>query len=282
MSLYAIGREGELRLKFARVEDKTVLVENYSRPPLQVMRPIRDQTGCVCVYLLSPTGGIVQHDRYRLNITLDEGTHALFTTQSATKIYRMPDGCAEQSVNIEVGRGAFLEYVPDAAILFAEADFHQRTEVTLQAGALALLTDVVMPGRLARGERLAFRRFANRFVVRDNSGLVAFESSLMEPSQVDFDAAGRLDGFSCWGTAYLVGEFSTRGLDLQQFVHHFNLTLPDLLPPQAGIGGISPLYRNGLTVRVLSHRLETIYTVFHALRDSLRTALHIPVETLRK
>jgi urease accessory protein len=282
MSLYAIGREGELRLTFERHEDKTVLSQNYSRPPLQVMRAIRDEAGCLCVYLLSPTGGVVQHDRYRINLTLEDGAHALFTTQSATKIYRMPDGCAEQWVQIEVGRGALLEYVPDAAILFAEADFHQRTEVTLAAGGVALLTDVIMPGRLARGERLQFRRFANRFVVRDEAGLIAFESSVMQPALTDFDALGRLDGFSCWGTAYIVGDIAGRGGDFQRFALNFHSRLADLLPAKDGIGGISLLHRGGLSVRVLSHRLETIYTVFHALRDHLRTTIHIPVTPLRK
>jgi urease accessory protein len=232
--------------------------------------------------LLSPTGGVVQHDRYRINLSLEEGTHALFTTQSATKIYRMPEGCAEQWVQIEVGRGAFLEYVPDAAILFAEADFHQRTEVSLADGALGLFTDVVMPGRLARGERLQFRCFANRFVVRDTAGLLVFESSVMQPTLTDFDALGRLDGFSCWGTAYIVGDITAWGSDFQRFVPEFHARLADLLPPQEGIGGISPLHRGGLSVRVLSHRLETIYTVFQALRDHLRTTLHMPTAPLRK
>ena len=282
MSLYAVGRDGELRLDFERRDDKTVLVGNYSRPPLQVMRALRDSTGCLCVYLLSPTGGVVQHDRYRIHLTLAEGAHALFTTQSATKIYRMPDGCAEQVVYIEVGRGALFEYVPDAAILFAEADFHQRMDVTLQSGGLALITDAIMPGRLARGERLQFRRFANRLTVRDSDGLLAFESSVIEPAQTNFDALGRLDGFSCWGTAYIVGDMAARGADLQAFVQGFNALLADILPAKDGIGGISPLHRGGLSVRVLSHRLETIYAVFAALRDQLRTAIHIPVAPLRK
>jgi len=282
MSLYGIGRDGALRLCFEKQADKTVLVGNYSRPPLQVMRAIRDAAGCLCVYLLSPTGGVVQHDRYHIDIALREGAHALFTTQSATKVYRMPDGCAEQTVKIEVERGALLEYVPDAAILFAEADFHQRTEVTLHAGALILLTDAVMPGRLARGERLQFRRFANRLIVRDEDGLLAFESAVIEPASMDMNALGRLDGFSCWGTAIIAGDMAAWGGDIQRFVLEFNALLANVLPVKDGIGGISPLHRGGLSVRVLSHRLETIYAVFAALRDYLRTILNIPVAPLRK
>ncbi|MBZ0288182.1 MAG: urease accessory protein UreD, partial [Anaerolineae bacterium] len=162
MSLYGVGRNGELRLTFARRGEHTALIENYARPPLQVMRPIPDSAGCLCTYLLSPTGGVVQHDHYAIQIHVGEGAHALFTTQSATKVYKMPEGCAEQIVRVEVGANAIFEYVPDAVILFADSDLRQQLEVTLHPGALALIFEIVLPGRFARGEHLALRRYANR------------------------------------------------------------------------------------------------------------------------
>ncbi len=86
------------------------------------MRAIRDAAGCLCVYLLSPTGGVVQNDRYNIHISVGDEAHALFTTQSATKVYRMPEGCADQVIWIEVGRDAVFEFVPDTVILFADAE----------------------------------------------------------------------------------------------------------------------------------------------------------------
>src|SRR5690606_31918325 len=131
MSLHGIGRDGVLRLMFALRGGETVLTEMYSRPPLQVMRAIHDAAGCLCVYLLSPTGGVVQGDRYMIRVVVGAGTHTMITTQAATKVYRMPEDCAEQVVQIEVERGAVCEFVPDAAILFADADFRQRIDVRL-------------------------------------------------------------------------------------------------------------------------------------------------------
>jgi urease accessory protein len=269
MSLHSIGREGELRLVFARHEERTVLSEQYSRPPLQVMRAIPDAAGVLCVYLLSPTGGVVQGDRYHISLQIGNAAHALFTTQSATKIYRMPDGCAEQYTRIEVGQDAFFEYVPDAAILFTQSDYHQRTELTLGRGALTLLYDIVMPGRLARGERLDFRRFANRTIVSDDKGLLLFEASVIEPARTDLNTIGRLENYACWGSATLLGDFSAWGLNPETLVNELVAVL-EQLPKQDGIGGISLLARNGLTVRVISQRLETIYGVFHRLREQVR------------
>jgi urease accessory protein len=261
------GRDGALRLTFARRDGRPELVENYSRPPLQVMRAIHDAAGVACVYLLSPTGGVVQSDRYDVQIRVEAGVHALITTQSATKIYRMPDDCAEQTIRIEVERDSILEFVPDAAILFADADFRQDIEVTLHPGALLFLHEVVLPGRVARGEHLTFRRYANRIVVRDGDGLILYDAADIDPTCADLSATGRLEGYACWGSAYLVGDLAARGIDAAAFCQ----THRGLLTRDDSLGEVSPLYRNGLSARMVSRRLESIYGAFHDLRGIFRT-----------
>lgn len=278
MSLSGIGRDGELRLTFAQRNGVTALTENYSRPPLQVMRAIEDAAGACCVYLLSPTGGVVQGDRYEIDIEVRQGAHALITTQSATKIYRMPHGCAEQHIRIEVGSGALLEFVPDAAILFADADFRQCIDITLHTGALAILHDVVMPGRLARGERLQFRRYASRLSVRDEAGLLVYDSAEIEPARLDLDALGRLEGVPCWGSFYGLGDLDGRGIDAAAFCAKHQ----DMFSGDAALGGLSPLYRNGISARLLSARLETIYAAFHGLRGAVRAQIGVVDAPLRK
>lgn len=265
MSLHGIGRDGELRLTFAQRGGETVLAENYSRPPLQVMRAIRDSAGCLCVYLLSPTGGVVQGDRYTIRVAVGAGAHALFTTQAATKVYRMPDGCAEQVVHIEVERDAVCEFVPDAAILFADADFRQRIEVRLHPGALLILHEVVMGGRLARGECLQFRRYANRLIVRDDAGLLVYDSADVEPEHEELTSIGRLEGRACWGSAYVVGDLEARGIEAAAFCAAHQPLF------EATVGGLSPLYRNGVCARMVSDQVESIYAAFHELRGLIRT-----------
>lgn len=278
-SLHAIGRNGELRLGFARRAGHTALVENYSRPPLQVMRAIPDAAGCLCVYLLSPTGGVVQGDRYSIHINVGEGTHALFTTQSATKVYRMPEGCAEQMVRVNVERGAIFEFVPDAAILFADADLRQSIEITLHPGAIALIYEIVMPGRLARGEHLRFRRYTNRLTVRDELGLLLYDTADIEPVRDDLSAIGILEGYACWGSAYLLGDLAAHNINAAAFCEAHR----EIFEQQEVIAALSQLYRNGLCARMLSQRLETIYTAFHELRQIMRTRyMGLPHAPLRK
>lgn len=284
MLLRAVGREGELRLAFACLGGRTALTENYSRPPLQVMRAIEDAAHSLCVYLLSPTGGIVQGDRYTIHIDVGENARALCTTQSATKVYRMPEGCAEQHIRIEIGRGAFFEFVPDAAILFADADLTQNIEITLHPGALLFLHEIVMPGRLARGERLQFRRYANRLTVRDSAGLLLHDASTIQPALHQYDEIGILEGYACWGSAYLLGDLAAWGIDAEAFcqAHQPALDQRDFVAHDS-LGALTPLYRNGVAARIVSQRLETIYAAFQHLRETVRTKyLNLPEASLRK
>jgi urease accessory protein len=274
-----IGREGTLRLVFAQRACKTALVESYSRPPLQVMRAIPDAANCLCVYMLSPTGGVVQNDRYHVDICAGEATHTLVTTQSATKVYRMPDGRAEQVIRIEVERDAVFEYVPDAAILFSDSDFHQRIEISLEPGALALVFEIILPGRTARGEHLRFRRYVNQLVVRDTNGLLLYDAADIQPAKVDLNTLTRLEGYTCWGSAYLLGDLNERKLDAVAFCETHHL----LMQGEGFTGSLSPLYRNGISARILSYRLENIYYAFHTLRAIIRTQfLKLPDVSLRK
>src|SRR5690606_32958244 len=122
-----------------------------------------------------------------------------------------------------------------------------RIEVTLHDGALLLLHEIVMPGRLARGERLQFRRYENRIIVRDAAGLLLHDTALIEPARNDLDAVGVLEGYSCWGSAYLLGDLAGRGIEAQAFcaAHQGIFARGDAL------GALSPLYRNGISARMV-------------------------------
>src|SRR4029077_3858801 len=59
-------------------------------------------------------------------------------------------------VNLRVRSGATLEYLPDAVVPFRGARFFQRTCLTADADSTAILGEVLLPGRVARGELHAY------------------------------------------------------------------------------------------------------------------------------
>ena len=272
-----IGRHGEIRLHFAKSKDKTILRESYSHVPLQVMRPIEDDFGGLQIFMLSPTGGVVQGDHYAINIHLEPGTHALVTTIAANKVYKMPDGLAQQTINITVGEGAILEFVPDALILFKDSELEQTIHITLEKDALCIFQDSVMGGRIARGEILQFRRYFNLIEVYDERGLLLYDRTDYRPQPDNINQLGLLDGFGIWGSWYAFGDFTKRGIDTEQFCHDYSG-----FDTAAVLGSLSTLHRNGLSARFLSNRLETIDLAFHQLRQALHHTLNLPYSRIRK
>ena len=269
------GRHGELRLAFAQQNDRTVMVESFFRVPLQVMRPRYDESGCACVYLLSPTGGVVQGDDYQIDVTLAPNTHATLTTQASTKVYAMPGQGATQSMRVRVGQDAIFEYLPDSTILFRDANFIQGISLFLERGAKVALQEIVMPGRLARGETLVFSQYQSRIEMADSDGLLLYDTCRIQPKcQRYLTGPGVLEEYACWGSWYLVGNFE---MDWWEML--CEVAEPTLNQPSKSTGGLAQLQRGGIVIRMLAHNAEAIQATFQAIWDWLKTE-HFGIQTV--
>jgi urease accessory protein len=207
----AISRrqEGRLDLLLERSDGQTRPARCAVQPPLQLSRaryddPARpDQPALTLIHL----GGTLAGDRYDLRIQLGTGASARLTTAAATQVYRMPQGEATQDIDLVLGPGSQLEWLPEPTILFGGARFTQTISVTLGAGARLALLDVLVPGRLARGEAYQFERYAARVEVCDAAGrLLLAERALLEPCRHPLNAPGLLGATPVLGSLYILGD----------------------------------------------------------------------------
>ncbi len=263
MIAHPTARHGEMRLGFERRGARTALVEQYSHAPLRVMRPIGHPSGAALVYVLSPTGGVLQGDRNDVSIRVGENAHAVFTTQAATKVYGMEREGAAQATRIHVGAGGLLEYRPDPLILYAASDYTQTVDVTLDEGARLVYSDVVVPGRLASGEQHAFRQFTSRLTVRDygrNSGRIALHEHASLRGGDDLSGVGGLDGFTCWGSWYGLGIGAGAGDVAPACAYEHGAAL-----------GVTRL-PDGIAARALAHTAQPIERAFADVADAVYAA----------
>lgn len=269
--LHPTGRHGKLKLSFAiRQPGRTTMTENFFRVPLQVMKPYHDETGCLCVYLLSPTGGVVQGDDCQIDVCLSSGTHVLLTTQAATKVYGMPahgtGACTH--IRLNIGENAMLEYLPDPTILFRDSIFDQRIHVFLARGARAVLQEIIMPGRLARGEVFAFTQYRARLEASDEMGRLLYDALCLQPHRTPhLTSLGVLEGYPCWGNWYLLGDFELASVQWDNLCERADALLN---LHGKSIGGISRLHRNGLAVRMVAHNTQAIQSAFQSLWNVLK------------
>lgn len=159
------GKVGLIELEVARHDDVSRVVHRYQRAPLQFFQPIyldparRDMPFIV---LLQQGGGMLQGDRYRLDITCHENAAIHVTTQSATKLYKCEENYITQIVNVTAAAGSVVEYLPDITIPYQHSRFFQRMNLHLDPEATVIVGEVLTAGRVAYGERHRYDIFANQ------------------------------------------------------------------------------------------------------------------------
>ena len=110
---------GTLDLHFANINGRTA-PKSYSTSPLRVQRPFYPAAApdnCQSV-IVHTAGGMVGGDQLDMVITAAPNTQAFVTTAAAHKVYRSQGDWAKQATQLNVGAGAYLEWLPQELILF--------------------------------------------------------------------------------------------------------------------------------------------------------------------
>src|SRR5262249_38968041 len=151
----APGKVGVLELSLARRGDTTRVVRQHQRAPMHFYRPIYldpNLPEMAFVFVQQFGDGYVEGDRCHIELDCGPESAVHVTTQAATNLYRCRRNFATQVVNLRAARGAVLEYLPDAVVPFWGARFLQRTHLTADVDSTMIVGEVLLPGRVARGE----------------------------------------------------------------------------------------------------------------------------------
>ena len=157
------------------------------------------------MYIISPSGGILQGDRYRMDITLRKHAFAHITTQGATRIYRMEGNYATQVVNIDVGEDCYFEYIPDQVIPYRDSRFYQEANLGVHDNATLLYSEIITPGRVASGEHFDYDICYMKATAKDHSGGLKFtDVAMLEPKKRDMKVFGVLSNHDVVGNMYII------------------------------------------------------------------------------
>jgi urease accessory protein len=278
----AAGKVGVLDLALAPSAGMTRLVRHYQRAPLHVYRPIHLDAGrrdMAFLYLQQQGDGFVQGDRYRVDIDCAPGSAVHVTTQASTKVFGARQNFATQLVNLRVGRGAVLEYLPDPVVPFRGSRLFQRTCLTVDPDATVILGETLLPGRVARGEAHAYDLYWAETEVRNPQGGLLFADVLrMRPDATGHPKSpGLLGPYEVVASLYVI----TGRVPPAVLTGRLRAELaedPDVLV------GVSELPNGcGTAVRLLGHTSRTVQAGVRALWNAARLAvLGAPAPDLRK
>jgi urease accessory protein len=192
----------ELALRFTAARTRTELAEARHSGPLRVQRVLHPEAdACECL-VLHPPGGIAGGDTLHIDITLERGAQVLLSTPGASKWYRSAGRAAMQRVALCVAAEAVLEWLPQEAILFRDADAHQSLEIELAAGASCIGWDLVQLGRIAANESWDVGRLRQSISLRRDGELRWHEHADFSADDPLLDAPTGLAGQRVFGTLW--------------------------------------------------------------------------------
>ena len=286
LSQLGVGTAGKvgalvLKLEYDPGRQKTVAKEQYSKVPLYTQRALyleESLPSMAYMYIMSPSGGILQGDRYRMDITLKNDAFFHLTTQGATRLYRMDKNYATQLVNINVGEGCYFEYIPDQIIPYRNSRFYQKVTLSTHDNSTMVYSEILVPGRVGSGESFEYDICYLKTSAKNQNGDLRFiDIALLEPKKRNIKNFGVLEDFDVVGTVYILTEEKyIRGLNDQ--INSMIESLPKIY------GGATILPNNsGVMVRLLGPFAGDVRNVIYEIvRISRKVILNAEFSAIRK
>jgi urease accessory protein len=281
-----VGREGKigaitLLLEQDQERKKTVIKEQYSKVPLFTQRALyleESLPSMAYIYIMSPSGGILQGDRYRMDIKLKNNACAHITTQGATRVYRMERNYATQILNVHVDEESYLEFVPDQIIPYRDSRFYQTVNLNVHDKGTMIYSEIITPGRVASGESFQYDICYMKVLARNQKDTLRFiDIAKLEPKRCNMNTVGLMDTFDTVGSTYIL----TRTEHTKELRDDINSALQKLTHIS---GGASTLPHNsGVIVRILGNVVSEIRSaIYEIIKITRRKILNAPFSGIRK
>jgi len=271
-----VGKTGKigflkLTLESDSQRNKTIITEQLSRVPLYVQKALYyDETipSMAHIFVLSPSGGVLQGDRYRTDIELKNGAISHITTQGATRMYKMNSNYATQMINLNVGKNCYLEFLPEQLIPYKNSRYYQKATFKIDDSATLVYSETIVPGRVAMGELFDYDVCCLKTLCYDDKQKIKFhDNCILEPKKQTMNSLGIFGNKTAHSMMYVVTK--------QECIEELYETINQLFKDNDEIiGGASILPNNsGLSVRVLSNSSElnktTVYNIAQIVRKQI-------------
>jgi len=259
-------------------QNKTVITKQFSQVPLQIQRAVYPENslpGMAYLYIISPSGGILQGDRYKTDIRLRNNSICHITTQGATRIYSMNSNSASQMVNITLDENCYLEYIPDQIIPYQNSRYYQKVNLNIHDNATLIYSEVLTPGRIAMNENFDYDIcYLRTYCKNQKNKFRCLENMKIEPKENDMKVKGILGKYDIVGTVYIL----TKKEKLQKLEKMINEKIEFIT------SGTSILpNESGIIVKILSNSTEEIYEkIYEIVKITRKEILGADFTKIRK
>lgn len=251
------GHTSELKLTFAKHRVESL----HFTAPFKIMKPFQEQ-GRTQVMVQMASAGLMAGDRQEICVIVHEGARAEILPQAFGKIHRMEEGEAKRQIKLSLAQNAELWYMPLPLLPFADSAFENTTEITLADNSGRLLyADMLTCGRLAHGEKFAYRHYFSRLHMYLQSQLLYRDNLRFVPAEMC------LDDFCLYENYTHLGNFLLYGYELD--LNTLRETLAKTLAKEDTCCGVSNFASQGMVIKILAHGSEPLLAVGEVLRKHL-------------
>ena len=271
MNVGKSGKIGFLELELQNDSDrqKTIITRKQTQVPLYVQKALHydlDYPSMAQVFILSPSGGILQGDRYRMDVELKNNAISHLTTQGATRIYKMESNYATHMVTLNLKDNSYLEFIPEQIIPYKNSRFYQKTNLDIDESSTVVYSETIVPGRIAMGEMFDFDVCYLKTEGKINGKTKFRDSSLLTPKTQKIQALTMFDDKTILTSVYIL---------TKKNVTKINDLINELFSHMENMSGGSSLMPNdsGISIRILGNSSEdqkiTIYEILKIIRKEI-------------
>ncbi|WP_039657666.1 urease accessory protein UreD [Clostridium tyrobutyricum] len=195
MNIY--GKESLLKIETQVKHNKTVLKNTFFSAPLKIAKPFYDmQFNMMKLCMLNVSPGILSGDSYKIDINLGESSKLELYTQSYSKVFNMKEGFAKQKLNINLEKGAVLEYMPLPIIPYTNSNYTAINTITLKKTSTLFFRDIISCGRYKRNEVFQFQKFKSRTEIYLEDELIFVDNTFLNPEIQKLNEIGFYEGYT--------------------------------------------------------------------------------------
>ncbi|MEK6966080.1 MAG: urease accessory protein UreD [Thermoproteota archaeon] len=278
----SVGKLGYLSLGLKRDphSGKTIVKEQTSQAPLLTQRALYYETelpSMAYLQIVSPSGGILQGDRYRMDISLKDNAVAHLTTQGATRLYKMDSNFATQLVNVTVDENCYLEFIPDQIIPYRNSRFYQKVSLDVHDNASMIYSEIIVPGRIAMNESFEYDICYLKILAKSQDKIRFVDVAMLEPKKQNLNTFGILGKQTVVGTIYII----TKRDYVTELCDEINSSLQNIAKISFG-ASILP-NDLGILVRLTGNSASDIRdAVYEVVKMTRKKILNAPFTGIRK
>jgi urease accessory protein len=239
--------------------------------PLRVLKALYPEGPGVCHHVLvHPPAGLVGGDRLDVTLDLGAGSHALLTTPGATRWYRSLGPEAAQTVQVRVGPGARLEWLPQENLVYRGAQARSALRVELADEAAMMGWEITVLGLPAANEPFTQGRLQQRLEI---AGRWLDQATIDAQDRLLLDSPLGLAGRRVLGSLWLAWGAPPPRAEADAALECARDVLADATAPGDVLAGVSQVQPGVIVVRALAHRTEPLMQRLRAVRLGWRAAV---------